>query len=97
MSSTTRQRMQALEDMMQGLVFRAHLHRARRAEDFTEALFAAAQVGPDAYAIDFTLLEEKELWLVAGGEAFEQWWHGLDVLDQMALARGERPPWRASS
>jgi hypothetical protein len=95
MSSTTRQRLGALEEMMQGLVFRAHLRRARRAEDFTEALYAATLGADGRHTIDVALLEESELWLLAGGAAFEAWWQGLDVLEQMAVARGEHAPWRA--
>jgi len=87
--------MQALEEMMQGLVFRAHLHRARRAEDFTEALFAATQVGPDAYALDLGALDECELLALAGGEAYALWWDALDLDAQIRFARREAPPWRA--
>jgi hypothetical protein len=94
MTSPFRQRIGALEEAMQAITFRAALRRARRAPDFVPALLDATRVGPDAYALDVGALDECELLALAGGEAFATWWDGLDLLDQMALARGERPPWR---
>ena len=94
MSSTTKARLDALEATMQALVGRAHLHKARRAPDFVPALLELTRVGPDAYLLDLDALEEPELYSLAGGEAFEAWYQGLDTHEQIALARGELPPWR---
>ena len=93
----TKEQTDALVAQVAALQFRAALRKARRSEDFVEALFAAT-LGDDGvhHVIDVALLEESELWLMAGGAPFEAWWHGLDVLDQMALARGEYPPWHAA-
>jgi len=81
---------------MQAMVFRAHVRKARRAPDFGAALFDATRVGADAYDVDMGLdgLDEAELLELAGGEAFAQWWQGLDEYAQIRFARGEAPPWR---
>ena len=94
----TKEQTDALIEQVVMLEFRAALRKARRSTDFVEAFYAATRSADGVHhAIDVSLLEESELWLLAGGAPFEAWWQGLDVLQQMALARGEYPPWHASS
>ena len=97
MNLATKQRLDALEATMQALTFRAALRKARRAPDFASTFWDATRVGPDTYALDLDALEEHELLALAGGEAFEAWYQGLDTHEQITLARGELPPWRGET
>jgi len=91
-----KRRLGVLEAGVQEITFRAHLHKARRAEDFTEGLFDAARVAQDTYALDKDLdgLDADELLEIAGGEEFARWFLALDDDAQLRFAQGELSPWR---